>query len=249
MKHSQPTPKPPTANRSSGSGRWTMPTPQPGAFPNGNQSCPAECTAWWDLKFCIRSCCSRPGSWPECRPHEGLQLRIWIPWFPAERREIICVFWGSCAMALWASISHSMWASVNCPTCSCKGFRFRKNTWNNCETTHQRTVPRPSRMLPRHCKDCISIITFRSIQPTPKSPDVRTSDLKSSEGRWKKLGLELGDWMIRLLPFSVPFGTSMIRLYVLLVWLDNFLLFWHTFSCYLKMQTFHQSSDATKTER
>ena len=47
----------------------------------------------------------------------------------------------------------------------------------------------------------------------------------------KKLGLELGDWMIRLLPFSVPFGTSMIWLYVLSVWLDNFLLLWHTFDC------------------
>lgn len=100
--------KPPTANRSSGSGRWTLATPQPGAFPNGNQSCPAECTAWWDLKFCIRSCCSRPGSWPECCHMKVCNWEFGFLDSPAEGREIICVFWGSCAMALWASISHSL---------------------------------------------------------------------------------------------------------------------------------------------
>ena len=166
MKHSQPTP---TANRfsSSGSGRWMLATPQPVTFPGGNHSCPAECTAWWDLKFCTRSCCSRPGSWWES--WSSATETLGFPKIPCWGH-VHLRFWGSCDMALWASMSHSfVYVSIF--------FGFRKKDWrvSHGEFNTPSDLPRPSRMLPRHCKDCISIMTFRSIQPTPKSPEFRTS--------------------------------------------------------------------------
>ena len=194
MKHSQPTP---TANRfsSSGSGRWMLATPQPVTFPGGNHSCPAECTAWWDLKFCTRSRCSRPGSWWES--WSSATETLGFPKIPCWGH-VHLRFWGSCDMALWASMSHSfVYVSFFL------GFEKKIDVFHLVSSTHHPTFPDHPR-----CQGTVKI-AYQSwhsgpYSQLPKALSFEHRVFSNSMGD-ENLGLELEDWMIKLLPFGIAY--------------------------------------------